>query len=262
MTNDVSRDDLRNRTLEYLRKNSRTQLESLLQFGIETPLGRRLSQSESQTVLEILHELTTSNIVMPAADRLNSGWPWFGLTKHGEEVLAASGPPVYDYDGYMAHLRTDVGTLDAVIERFVGEALRAYQRHLYLASMAMLGCASERAIWLLINAYLASISNETNREKLRSRVSGRDISVAYARFRESFKSVEAQLPAALHIEFDLHVDQVFTFTRLIRNAVLHPTTALPTVTHAVVYASLQQFSYYVPTIRRLSEHFASASIQV
>lgn len=125
----------------------------------------------------------------------------------------------------------------------------------------MLGCASERAIRLLIDAYLGAIADQANRDKLASRVSGREISVAYKRFRESFDSVRNQLPVSLNAEFNVHIDAVFTFTWILRNAVMHPAT-LPTVTHAVAYASLQQFRYYLPTMAEVVAFLQTHSVTV
>ena len=97
-----------------------------------------------------------------------------------------SGPPVYDYDGYMADLTKRVPDLDTVVEQYIGESLRTYQGNSYLASMAMLGCASERAMRVLFDAYLGAIDREAkvdkeakNRNKLRSRLEGHEISRAY-----------------------------------------------------------------------------------
>src|SRR5690606_16886774 len=147
-----------------------------------------LSAREELLVLEIVHELLNANILMPAMNRNNVGWPWLGLTEHGRELLKQSGPPVYDYDRYLAELKQRVPFLDPVVERYLGESLRTYQSNAYYAAMAMLGCASERAIRLLIEAYLGAIDDTTNREKLRSRINRRDVSTAYEEFRKSFDS--------------------------------------------------------------------------
>jgi hypothetical protein len=72
--------------------------------------------------------------------------PWLSVTSHVEEVLARGGPPVYDYDGYMANLKARVPELAEVVERYLGESLRTYQGNSYLASMVLLGCVSERAM--------------------------------------------------------------------------------------------------------------------
>ncbi len=261
MANQLSRSELKDRVFAFLRRTRDTQYENLVQLGLEQPLNRRLSMAESQVLLEIIFELFSANILMPAADRHNTGWPFFSVTSHGQEVLAASGPPVYDYDGYLADLRSRT-RLDPIVERFVGEALRAYQAHLYLSAVAMLGAASEKAIRKLISAYLDSIADETNREKLRSRIDGRDISAAYRKFKESFDSTAGQLPSKqLPKEFDTHIDSVFTFSRLLRNAVLH-SDELPPITHAVVFGSLQQFSYYLPTIAIVTEALKKVKITV
>jgi hypothetical protein len=127
MTSDnLTRDELKVFLIEFLKQQPRTQVESIIQFGIEGHIGRSLNRSESQLVLELIHEFIVSNILMTAMNRNNTGWPWLALTSHGQEVLNRSGPPVYDYEGYLADLRSRVVTLDTVVERYLSESLRAY----------------------------------------------------------------------------------------------------------------------------------------
>jgi hypothetical protein len=259
-TAEMTREELKTRILDYLKSDGGSQYENLRQFGLEQSINRPLTHDEDEMILEILHEFHTANILMPAYNRSNTGWPWFGLTAHGRQVLAAAGPPVYDYDGYLRDLRARA-TIDPIVEVFLSEALQAYQRSLFLAAVAMLGCASERAIWLLMNAYVDAIAEESNREKLRTRIASRDISYAYKRFRESFDSTRNQLSPALSADFDVHVDAVFQFARLLRNSVVHPST-LPSISHAVAYASLQQFSYYLPSLSKIIEHVSNHPITV
>ena len=128
--------------------------------------------------------------------------------------------------------------------------------------MTMLGIASERAIILLIESYTDAISNDVNRDKFRSRISGRDISAAYERFRESFNSTRRQIAdETLPREFDVHVDGVFTFVRLLRNSVAHP-GSVPNLSSAIVYANLQQFVYYIGAIFGLVRYFQGNKITV
>ena len=103
---------------------------------------------------------------------------------------------------------------------------------------------------------------DTNREKLRSRISSRDISFAYDKFKESFNSTKYQLSDAVFAkDFDAHVDGVFTFIRLLRNSIVHP-AAIPNITSALVYSNLQQFSYYIETVFKLIEHYQSNKTKV
>jgi len=262
-TTPLSRQELKLILIEHLKQYPRTQVANIMgSYGVEQRIGRRLSEEESQTALELIHEFIVTNIVMTSADRHNTGWPWLSVTTHGKEILAKGGPPVYDYDGYMADLKARVSDLDNVVERYVSESLRTYQGNSYLASMAMLGCASERSMRLLFDAYVEAIDKEANRSKLKSRLVGRDISRAYAEFRKSFDSTRTQVQdRAIVSDFDVHVEGVFHFVRLLRNSILHP-TGVPRITSAIMYSNLQQFSQYVETIFRLVSYYKSNPVVV
>jgi hypothetical protein len=266
----LSREELKLMLIEHLKQSPQTQVANILgSYGVEQQIHRKLSDQESQTALELIHEFIVTNIVMTSADRYHTGWPWLSVTAHGKEVLAKSGPPVYDYDGYMADLKKRVPDLDTVVEQYIGESLRTYQGNSYLASMAMLGCASERAMRVLFDAYLGAIDKEAktdkeakNRNKLRSRLEGREISRAYDEFRKSFNTTRAQVHDSTIVnDFDVHVDGVFQFIRLLRNSILHP-SGTPTITSAIIYANLQQFSQYVETIFRLVSFYKNNSVVV
>jgi hypothetical protein len=266
----LSREELKLMLIEHFKRFPQTQVANILgSNGVEQQIHRELSEQESQTALEIIHEFIVTNIVMTSANRYTTGWPWLSVTAHGKEVLAKSGPPVYDYDGYMADLKKRVPDLDTVVEQYIGESLRTYQGNSYLASMAMLGCASERAMRVLFDAYLGAIDKEAktdkeakNRNKLRSRLEGREISRAYAEFRKSFDTTRAQVHDSTIVnDFDVHVDGVFQFIRLLRNSILHP-SGNPTITNAIIYANLQQFSQYVETIFRLVSFYKNNSVVV
>ena len=259
--NPVDRDTLKLLFIEHLRKEPKTQVGNVME-ALKEALKRPLTAPETMATLELIHEFTVANIIMPAMDRWNAGWPWIGLTSHGHEVLSKQGPPVYDYEGYLRELRSRVPSLDAVVELFLGESLRAYQFNLYHTSMVMLGCASERAIRLLMSAYAAAIDKEQSRKQLESKLSGRDISKAYEEFKKSFDSTRSQIqPGQFAKEYDTHVDAVFTFIRLLRNSIVHA-QEMPNITAAVVYSNLQQFSYYLETIYGLISYYNSHPVRV
>lgn len=257
----LSREELKIRLIEHLRNRPQTQWENIA-ADVERSAGRRLSIQESTILLELVHEFTSANIVMPFIDRHNVGWPWMSVTAHGREVLGSSGPPIYDYEGYLADLRSRVPDLDETVAVYVGESLRTYQTNSYLASMVMLGCASERAMRTLFDAYTGAIDNARNQEKLRQRLNGRDISKAYDEFRRSFDTTRSQVqdPDIVN-DFDVHVEGVFSFVRLLRNSIVHP-TGVPNITSAVVYANLQQFSQYTETVFKLISYYRDNNIAV
>jgi hypothetical protein len=260
-SNPLSREELKLMLIEHLKQHPKTQVANILGYGVdgvEQRIRRPLLPQEEQLALELVHEFIVTNIVMTSASRSSTGWPWLTLTTHGKEVLEKGGPPVYDYDGYMADLKARVPDLDEVVERYVGESLKTYQGNAHLAAMALLGCASERAMRLLFDSYVAAIDKEPNRNKLKDRLEGREVSRAYKEFKKSFDSTRAQVQHGTIVsDFDVHVEGVFLFIRLLRNSIVHPTAEVPRVTSAIVYANLQQFSQYVETIFRLVAYYKS-----
>jgi len=260
--NNLSNDQLKTLLIEYLKREQRTQVGNIIHFGLEDKIGRSLNALESQAVLEMIHELIVSNILMTAMNIDNTGWPWLAVTTHGAEVLGKSGPPVYDYNGYMKDLKSRIPNLDVVVENYLSESLRAYQANLYQAAMVMLGCSSERAIRLLVEAYIGSIDDPSNQAKLRSKTSKRDMSEMYDRFKESFNSTRNQISNDTVVkDFEFHVDGVFTFIRLLRNSIVHP-SAIPNITSSLAYANLQQFSYYITTVFALIEYYQKNKTKV
>jgi len=76
----LGRDELKFRLVEYLKQHPRTQVANIMGLGIEQSIGRDLSEQESQTVLELIHEFIVANIVMTSASRHSTGWPWLSVT--------------------------------------------------------------------------------------------------------------------------------------------------------------------------------------
>lgn len=258
----LNRDELTRLILEYLRHEPGTQFENLLQIGIERVIERQLSHLESQEVLEILHEMMNSNIIMPSRDRGNHGWPFFSLTSYGNDVINRIGPPVYDFQGYIRDINARVQNIDDILITYLSESLRSFHSNLYISSMVMLGCASERAIRLLVNSYINAIDGAKNKNNLQSRINNSDISKIYEEFRKSFNSTRVQITnQELVRDIEIQIDGIFNFIRIIRNTIVHP-NAMPNITNAMVYANLQQFSYYIEKIYGLMSYYSTNQIHV
>ncbi len=258
----MEKNEIKRLLLDHLERNPQTQWTDIRRDIDNAKKDDPVGALEEKQLLELVHEFISSNILMTGIDASNTGWPWLSVTTHGEELLSQGGPPVYDYDGYMKELTQNVGSLDKVIDKYIRESLRAYQANLLYASMVMLGCASERAIILLIDSYINAIDKEANQKKLKSRITNRNITTAYEEFKKSFDSTKDQIESDdLKNDFDIHVDATFNFIKLLRNSVVHP-ESMPTITSALVYANLQQFHYYIGTITELIKYFKVNKIVV
>ena len=127
---DNNKEKLKFLLFEVLRRKLKTQVNTIVN-EIQAKLDGNLSEIDEQIILELLHELTTSNILMPGISRYNSGWPWLSVTEHGKNILNKSGPPVYDHDGYFAELKDRVTDIDKIVEIYLSESLKAYQYNLF-----------------------------------------------------------------------------------------------------------------------------------
>lgn len=75
------------------------------------------------------------------------------LTDFGKEWIKEQAVIPEDSQGYLTVLRQSIPKLDSVIEQYVNEALLTYNRCAFFAAAVMVGAASEKALYLLMEAY-------------------------------------------------------------------------------------------------------------
>ncbi|HZT39981.1 MAG TPA: hypothetical protein VFA28_18960 [Bryobacteraceae bacterium] len=76
----------------------------------------------------------------------------------------------FEIERFPDRIREKIPNCDAVIVRFIEEAIVCFKSNALLATAFMLGAASERAINLLIECYADAIADVGNRDKFRSRI--------------------------------------------------------------------------------------------
>lgn len=154
-------------------------------------------------------------------------------------------------------LRERVPDCDDVVLWFFQESLRCYKADSVSGSAFMLGAASEKAILILIDAYIDNIADETKRQKFRDRTNNRTISVRFDEFKRSYKSAQPR-PTALPLAQDLDqlLEGAFNFYRYTRNVVGHP-AIVPDLDKGIILANLGQFITYVERIYALIAFFNS-----
>jgi hypothetical protein len=105
---------------------------------------------------ETFWEFVVQGVVAPGKDFSNPNLPWFHVTEYGKKVLAAGEFLPHDPTGYLQRFRTQVGTPDPTVEVYLSESLDCFTRGSFIASVVMLGVASERAFLLLCESLLSS----------------------------------------------------------------------------------------------------------
>ncbi|MBR6775099.1 MAG: hypothetical protein IKM23_05230 [Bacteroidales bacterium] len=185
----------------------------------------------------------------------NSSCLTFDITEYGEKVLKAEHPIPHDPEGYLAYLKSEVPDVDEVIYTYLSEGINAYNHRLYLSATTAIGCASEKALLLLIEAYISFLPSDKERDSFVKRTNGRQIKTQFEEFWKSFGGHKGELDKELTDGIDIVVGSVFELLRQNRNSTGHPTGK--TMPKERVFASLQLFITYCKRIYGLIEFFDS-----
>ncbi|MCC8195244.1 MAG: hypothetical protein LIO49_00280 [Ruminococcus sp.] len=177
----------------------------------------------------------------------------YNITEYGLQVLKAEKPIPHDPEGYLAHLKKEIPDIDGVILTYMTEAITAYNHRLYLSATTAIGCASEKAILLLIEAYRGFVPSEKEKTKF-SDMSNKTVKRQFEEFQKSFNGVKGNIKDKdLNDGLDGILDGVYDTLRLNRNATGHPTGK--TMVREDVFASLQVFITYCKRIYGLIHYF-------
>jgi hypothetical protein len=201
-------------------------------------------------VQSILWDLLIEGIVRPGLnDGLNNNLPFFHVTDFGRHVFANGPHSPYDPDGYLKRLQADISNLDPVIITYLNEALHTFRIGCLLSSTVTLGCASEKAFLLLVEAYAAALP-KAQEEKFRKETENRMIKRQFEEFSKRLEShLKPKLTGDVKDDLDVTLGGVFAMMRNMRNDAGHPTGRQ--VQREIAYANLTVFPTYLRKIHSL-----------
>lgn len=120
----------------------------------------------------------------------NETWPWLRVTEYGQKVIESP----HDPSGYLDKLKEQRPQVDPVILTYIQEILRTYNVNCLLSSTITLGCASVKALLLLIEAYTNSIQNEDTKRRFIERTIGKPISRQFVELKKALEGIKGRLP--------------------------------------------------------------------
>lgn len=226
MSTDYTR--LRSAVFDHLRHASADQFSPRGLISIlESP-----TDSDLLALQQIIHELYVGGIIVPGpAIRSNTmmsaqfmQWPFYQVTLYGRTVLAETEYVPHDPDAYIEQLKSEISELDEVIVRYLEQALGCFRINYLLASAVMLGCAAEKAMLLLIEAFPHTIVNSSDRQKYEKEIQKQwMISRKYSTFWKKLAPMASSLPNNLGDDLHTILDRIFDLIRTTRNEAGHPT---------------------------------------
>ncbi len=213
---------------------------------------REISTKGKQNIGSVLWSLVAQEILYVDIQQNASGLV-FDLTEYGEQVLKAERPIPHDPEGYLAHLKSEVPDVDEVIYTYLSEGINAYNHRLYLSATTAIGCASEKALLLLIEAYISFLPSDKERDSFVKRTNGKQIKTQFEEFWKSFGGHKGEFDKELTDGIDIVVGGIFELLRQNRNSTGHPTGK--SMSKETVFASLQLFITYCKRIYSLIAFF-------
>ncbi len=219
---------------------------------------RELFGPDKDRVREIIWHLIFEGVLAIGSNSSNTAWPWLRVTEYGERVIQSQQPVPHDPSGYLDRLSREIPNLDPIINRYVEESIRTYNINALLASTITLGCASEKALLLLIAAFRDAIADAAKREAFRNKTENKVIKRQFDEFQRSFSTIQGGLPGDLVDGLDIMLTGIFEMIRNNRNDAGHPTGKA--IDRDYLFASLQVFIPYCKRVYQLIDYFHSNPI--
>lgn len=177
----------------------------------------------------------------------------FDITEYGLQVLSAGIPIPHDPDGYLSYIKSEIPNIDDTIYTYISESINAYNHNLLLSATTTIGCASEKALLLLLEAYIPFLPSEKERESFLKRTKGKFIKIQFEEFQKSFAGQKSRVDKELTDGIDIVIGGIFELLRQNRNSTGHPTgKSMP---KDRVFAALQLFVTYCKRIYELIDFF-------
>jgi hypothetical protein len=254
---------LRNKMLDFVRRDKEGKFNVLSTLrSYFRGQNIELDDADLKMVQQIIHEFYLEGIVIPGATLktetiARSGtlnFPHYQLTEYGEKVVSAQEYQPHDSDGYLARIKTEIPEIDEVIIRYLEECLSCFRKNLLLAAAVMLGCATEKAILLFVQAYGESIPNDGEKRKYENETKSYIISRKWKALWKRLEPEAAALPNQLGEDIGTIVERIFDIIRTTRNDAGHPTGRI--IEKEIVHANLLLFPMFSNRVYGLIRHFS------
>lgn len=255
---------IRSHLIEYIKRSREGQFDVIGTLkGYFADKSIELDEQDLRRVQQIIHEFYHEGIIIPGtkirANTISQGgtlfFPHYQLTEYGEAVVDSEEYQPHDPEGYLSRLKLDIPEIDEVIIRYLEESLSCYRKNLLFAAAVMLGCAAEKAVLLLVQAYGVSLSDSEDKKKYEKETKSFIISQKWKALWKRLEPTSTLLPESLGEDLGTILERVFDIIRTTRNDAGHPTGK--TIERETVHANLLLFPIFSKRVYGLIRHFSS-----
>lgn len=144
------------------------------------------------------------------------------ITTSGKQWATGDEPSPEDQDGFLSALRAQVTHLDPIIDQYIQEAVAAYARKMYFASAVMVGAASEKTIYLMMDAMAASVKDTDEKRTIAKAMNERKIPSMLKILHHNLTRAKTHMPWSIYEGADTHLLSLQESMRVQRNDAVHP----------------------------------------
>lgn len=167
----------------------------------------------------------------------------------------------FEIERFPEVLRENIPDVDPIIVRFIEEAIVTIKAGSNLGCAFLLGGASEKAIYLLIDAYTQAIPDQTMRDRFVAKTSKKFISKVFEEFKASWKSsINKPHGYGWTNDIEVKIEQIFQFCRICRNESGHPHLP-PNLDKGVLLANMGQFVKYIEDMYGMINYYKENNVQ-
>lgn len=193
---------------------------------------------------DILWELMIQGVLAPGLNVNNPNLPFFHITDYGKKVLSEGKYLPHDPTGYLDLFQKEVKTPDPTVMRYLSESLECFSRGNLIASIVMLGVASERMFLLLCQALQDSISDSNEKREFEKILDKNAIKPKMDWILAKIQKLQQGAHHPFPDNVNVMLITIFDFVRCQRNDLGHPQDNPPHITIEDAYVNLRVFPSY------------------
>jgi hypothetical protein len=232
----------------FLPKPSQTGFTHNVRYG--SPVVPLVGDDWTQAV-DVLWQMIGEGLLRPGNYSGYDAIPYFYPTRYGWQVIKGTITP-YDPDGYFSRLKEKAPDVDELVLIYLREALHTFRTGCTLSSAVCLGCASEAAFDVMLEAYAETLS-VADEAAFRKKTDDKPIKARYDEFMKEYEAkVKPNIDRELRSSLGTLLGGLFQVIRNQRNDAGHPTgeTIEREQLYATIVAVPSQFDKMYQLIRQ------------
>ena len=210
-------------------------------------------------IRDVFWEFIIQGIIAPGTT-IGTNLPHFHITEYGKKVLDAGEFLPHDPTGYLERFRKEVGAPDPTVESYLAESLNCFTRGSHIASVVMLGVASERAFLLLCQSLASALSDPNEKSAFEGILKINAIKPKEDWVLNKIQTLQRVSPRPFPDNVNVMLTVIFDFIRVQRNRLGHPQENPPKTSREDAYVNLRVFPGYFKMLTDIMEHLSRNTV--